>query len=154
MRILVSLLLMVTLTACEWSSGNDDEGYTCSNRDQKRFVRDAADYWYLWNDLLPKKVKVSKYDTAVDLLVDRSGLKGCGQGEWHSRTHGDKTRKRRRPFTGEAGQVSGAGSLDRLRVAQSDAGMRSFPIASGQLTAACKRPGQWLVDACNNAPFW
>lgn len=74
MRILISLLLVATLTACEWSTGDDQEGYTCSNRDQKRFVRDAANYWYLWNDLLPNKVKVSRYDTAVDLLDDLTAV--------------------------------------------------------------------------------
>lgn len=69
MRILFSLAVMAMLAACEWSS-DDDQGYTCSTRDQKRFVRDAAEYWYLWNDLLPDKVKVSSYDTPVDLLAD------------------------------------------------------------------------------------
>ncbi len=70
MRILISLVLVFTLSACEWSSGDDNQGYTCSARDQKRFVRDAADYWYLWNDLLPKKTKVSRYESPVDLLDD------------------------------------------------------------------------------------
>ncbi len=70
MRILISILLMVTLSACEWSTGSDDDGYTCSERDQKRFVRDAAQYWYLWNDLLPNKLKVSRYDSPVEVLAD------------------------------------------------------------------------------------
>ena len=74
MRILLSLALAVVLAACEWDTGNDQEGYSCSNRDQKRFVRDAADFWYLWNDLLPNKVKVSKYDTAIDLLADLTSV--------------------------------------------------------------------------------
>ena len=74
MRILISLLLMVTLAACEWSTSSGDEGYTCSERDQKRFVRDATQYWYLWNDLLPNKVKVSNYDTAADLLADMTAV--------------------------------------------------------------------------------
>jgi hypothetical protein len=30
----------------------------------------------------------------VDLIVDSTGLKVCGQGEWHSQKHGEKTRKR------------------------------------------------------------
>lgn len=74
MRILLSLALMALLAACEWDSGNNDEGYSCSNRDQKRFVRDAAYYWYLWNDLLPDKVKVSRYDTVVDQLQDLTSV--------------------------------------------------------------------------------
>ena len=70
MRILIGILLLATLTACEWGSSSGDDGYTCSNRDQKRFVRDATEYWWLWNDLLPNKTNVSRYDTAVDLLAD------------------------------------------------------------------------------------
>jgi hypothetical protein len=30
----------------------------------------------------------------LDLIVDSTGLKVCGQGEWHSQKHGEKTRKR------------------------------------------------------------
>ncbi|NOR37241.1 MAG: hypothetical protein GQ577_10865, partial [Woeseiaceae bacterium] len=43
--------------------------YSCSNGDQKRFVRDATLDWYLWNDLLPDKVKVSNCDDPVELLA-------------------------------------------------------------------------------------
>ena len=74
MRILISLLLFATLTACDWSGGDGDQGYTCSERDQKRFVRDAAEYWYLWNDLLPNKTRVSNYDTPSELLADLTSV--------------------------------------------------------------------------------
>lgn len=74
MRLLISLILLAMLSACEWSSEDNDRGYTCSDRDQKRFVRDAAQYWYLWNDLLPNKVKVSGYDTPVELLADLTSV--------------------------------------------------------------------------------
>lgn len=70
MRILISLFLIAILAACDWSGGDGDQGYSCSERDQKRFVRDAAQYWYLWNDLLPKKIKVSNYDSPSELLAD------------------------------------------------------------------------------------
>jgi Transposase DDE domain len=30
----------------------------------------------------------------VDLIIDRTGLKVCGQGEWHRQKHGEKKRKR------------------------------------------------------------
>ena len=30
----------------------------------------------------------------VDLIVDSTGLKVCGQGEWHAKKHGEKRRKR------------------------------------------------------------
>ena len=74
MRILISLIMLAVLSGCEWSSGNDQDGYTCSNRDQKRFVRDATEFWYLWNDLLPNKTNVSRYDNPVDLLEDLTSV--------------------------------------------------------------------------------
>jgi hypothetical protein len=70
MRILSVLLILTFLAACSFESGNDDNSYSCSNRDQKRFVRDAMMDWYLWNDLLPNKVKVGQYDGPVELLQD------------------------------------------------------------------------------------
>ena len=30
----------------------------------------------------------------VDLIVDSTGVKGCGQGEWHCQKHGEKKRRR------------------------------------------------------------
>jgi hypothetical protein len=33
-------------------------------------------------------------DGAISLIVDSSGLKVCGQGEWHSQKHGEKAHKR------------------------------------------------------------
>ena len=33
-------------------------------------------------------------EEALSLIVDRSGLKVCGQGEWHSQKHGEKPHKR------------------------------------------------------------
>jgi hypothetical protein len=52
-------------------------------------------------------------------------------------------------MTGEEGGGSGAGSLDRLWVAQSDAGKGSSSIISSRLTAMVKRQGQCLFDSCN-----
>ena len=71
MRTFASLLILSLLTACSYSTGgdNNDNRYSCSNGDQKRFVRDATLDWYLWNDLLPNKVKVSNYDDPVELLA-------------------------------------------------------------------------------------
>jgi C-terminal processing protease CtpA/Prc len=63
------MFLLATLTACEWSGGDDQQGYTCSNHDQKRFVRDATEYWYLWNDLLPDTIRVRDYDSPEELLA-------------------------------------------------------------------------------------
>jgi C-terminal processing protease CtpA/Prc len=70
MRILAGLFILTFLAACSFESSDDDNRYSCSNRDQKRFVRDAMMDWYLWNDLLPNKVKVGQYDGPVELLDD------------------------------------------------------------------------------------
>lgn len=65
-----SLIVLLFLGACSISSdGGNDNLYSCSNKDQKAFVRDATLDWYLWNDLLPDKVKVSNYDDPVELLA-------------------------------------------------------------------------------------
>ncbi|MEJ2129871.1 MAG: S41 family peptidase [Woeseiaceae bacterium] len=69
MRILIPFIVLASMTACTWSFGDDDNNtYSCSNRDQKRLVRDATYDWYLWNDLLPNKVKVGDYDGPVEVL--------------------------------------------------------------------------------------
>jgi hypothetical protein len=65
-----SLMVLLFLGACSVSSdGGNDNLYSCSNKDQKAFVRDATLDWYLWNDLLPDKVKVSDFDDPVELLA-------------------------------------------------------------------------------------
>lgn len=70
MRTFFSLLVLSCLAACTFSSDDGNDGqYSCSNGDQKRFIRDATLDWYLWNDLLPDKVKVSDYDDPVELLA-------------------------------------------------------------------------------------
>ena len=71
MRTLLCLLILVFLGGCTYSFGDsdDDNQYSCSNRDQKRFVRDATMDWYLWNDLLPGTVKVKNFETPEDVLA-------------------------------------------------------------------------------------
>ena len=71
MRTLASLLILSFLSACSYSTGgdNNDNRYSCSNSDQKRFVRDATLDWFLWNDLLPDKVKIGDYDSPAELLA-------------------------------------------------------------------------------------
>ena len=75
MRKMLALLAVLPLAACtiEDDSGS---GYTCSDRDQKRFVRDAALDWYLWNDLLPsrKDIKPGDYDDPAALLADLTSV--------------------------------------------------------------------------------
>ena len=66
----------LALTACTVSDdggggGNGNNGLaSCSNGDQKRFVRDAMQDWYLWNDLLPNNISVSDYDSPEELVAD------------------------------------------------------------------------------------
>jgi C-terminal processing protease CtpA/Prc len=42
----------------------------CSNENQKAFVRDAMQDWYLWNDLLPNPILVDNYASPEALLAD------------------------------------------------------------------------------------
>src|SRR5687767_2634732 len=58
-----------------------------------------------------------------------------------------------RPYRGDgqAGGVSGAGSLTRLHVAQSAAGAGSSAVLSRQLKAGGKGPSLLPVDLCNKA---
>lgn len=70
-----SLLLLVTIviSACSSSDSNGGGGSglaSCSNGDQKRYVRDAMQDWYLWNDLLPSNIPVSDYDSPEALVAD------------------------------------------------------------------------------------
>jgi len=65
------LLLAALLTACGGGSGGGGTvpgGGTCSASREKAFVLDVARDWYLFPDLLPAQVDLSRYDTAQDLL--------------------------------------------------------------------------------------
>ena len=73
MRKIACLIVAVCLAACG-SSGDGNGGTnfspdSCSNSDQKRFVRDFMFDVYLWNDLLPNQVSVGDYDTPEELLA-------------------------------------------------------------------------------------
>jgi C-terminal processing protease CtpA/Prc len=70
MRKLVFIGLVLLLSGCDFYQDDDNDGYTCSAKDQKRFVRDATEYWYLWNDLLPENTRVKNYSGPVALLAD------------------------------------------------------------------------------------
>ncbi|MGI9273065.1 MAG: S41 family peptidase [Woeseiaceae bacterium] len=75
MKIRNGLLILAALaiSACSFSDDDDDGGNgpaSCSNGDQKRYVRDAMQGWYLWNDLLPNKIPVSDYETPEALVAD------------------------------------------------------------------------------------
>ncbi len=60
------------LAACGSSDGGGGNGdpASCSNVDQKRFVLDAMQDWYLWNHLLPNNISVNDYASPEALLAD------------------------------------------------------------------------------------
>jgi carboxyl-terminal processing protease len=74
MRHCLLVLASIFLAACSSSGdgggGNGNAASSCSNDDQKRFVRDAMQDWYLWNELLPNSISVSDYDSPEALLAD------------------------------------------------------------------------------------
>lgn len=70
MRNFFVALVCTVLTACGASDGGDGGPASCSNIDQIRFVRDAMQDWYLWNDQLPNNISAQDYATPEDLLAD------------------------------------------------------------------------------------
>lgn len=74
MRKLVIVGLFLLLSGCEIDVEDNGSAYTCSANDQKRFVRDATEYWYLWNDLLPGNTRVRDYADPAELLADMTGV--------------------------------------------------------------------------------
>ena len=73
MRKCFLILVGIAIAGCS-ASGGDGGGdlnlASCSNGDQKRFVRDAMQDWYLWNDLLPNNISVGDYASPEELLAD------------------------------------------------------------------------------------
>ena len=73
MRKFAWLIMAAILAGCGSSGdgdGNSNFGPgSCSNSDQKRFVRDFMFDWYLWNDLLPNQVSVGDFNTPEELLA-------------------------------------------------------------------------------------
>lgn len=69
MRKNLLLLVVAVLAGCSLSDGDGGQSGSCSNRDQKIFVRDAMLDWYFWNDLLPGNVNVDDYATPEALLA-------------------------------------------------------------------------------------
>jgi C-terminal processing protease CtpA/Prc len=65
------LLVLASLTACGGGVG-DSGGFVppsaCPVSEQKAFVRDATNEWYLFPELLPAQVDASQFATAQDLL--------------------------------------------------------------------------------------
>jgi carboxyl-terminal processing protease len=66
----VTLVVVATLSACTWGGdSNGGNNFSCSAKGQKQFVLSTMRRWYLWNDALPKNVKIGDYDTPQDLLA-------------------------------------------------------------------------------------
>jgi hypothetical protein len=70
MRILSIALICAILAACGASDGGDGQPASCSNIGQTRFVRDAMQEWYLWNNLLPANISAQDYASPEELLAD------------------------------------------------------------------------------------
>lgn len=75
MRSCLYLIACILLASCSSSGdgnggGNGNGPASCSNTDQKRYVRDVISDWYLWNDLLPNNISVNNYDSPAELLAD------------------------------------------------------------------------------------
>ena len=70
MRKIMAVFAALLAAAC--SSGDGDWGRNgvdaCSVDGQKQFVLDRMREWYLWNDLLPAEVDLSRFATPEDLL--------------------------------------------------------------------------------------
>jgi len=72
MRKLICITLAVFVSACSSSDDGGDAGFTldsCSNADQRRFVRDVMRDWYLWNDLLPAQISIGNFASPEELLA-------------------------------------------------------------------------------------
>ena len=65
---LALLWLAATLTACGGGGGDGTVPARCSVNDQKIFVRDVTNEWYLFPETLPAQVNVANFDTPQQLL--------------------------------------------------------------------------------------
>jgi len=71
MHKILCLFIVTVLAGCSSSSGDGGQSgpLSCSNRDQKIFVRDAMLDWYFWNHLLPANINVGDFASPEDLLA-------------------------------------------------------------------------------------
>ena len=71
MRRFLVAVVCGALVACSGSDGGGgQQPASCSNIDQIRFVRDAMQDWYLWNDRLPANISARDYTSPEALLAD------------------------------------------------------------------------------------
>ncbi|MBT8101538.1 MAG: hypothetical protein KJO95_01130 [Gammaproteobacteria bacterium] len=79
MRILIGLLAIAALAACEGDdefAGPQTGTSACSNDGQKQFVLDSLYAWYLWNDLLPAGINIADYASPEVLVRDVTRIFG------------------------------------------------------------------------------
>lgn len=70
-RLITCLVVAAGLSACGGGGSGGGGGFvqpSCTVTDQKTFVRDVTDAWYLFPDLLPTQVDISQFQTPQDLL--------------------------------------------------------------------------------------
>ena len=74
MRLLTSLLVIISLAACGGNKGSltgpQPGSAECENDGQKQFVLDSLYAWYLWNDLLPAGISIADYATPEELVSE------------------------------------------------------------------------------------
>ena len=117
MRKLICITLAVFVSACSSSGDGGDAGFTldsCSNSDQKRFVRDVMRDWYLWNDLLPANISIGDFDSPEELLAFLTTFSpDDGSGQPVDRFSFITTAAADAAFLGE-GQFEGFGFISRF----------------------------------------
>ena len=84
MRNICFILASVFFVGCGSSDdfGGQSGSVSCSNDEQKQFVWDVMQDWYLWNDLLPAQIDVDNYaspEALLDALTFFSPDDGSGQ---------------------------------------------------------------------------
>jgi len=84
MRNICFIIASVFFVGCGSSDdfGGQSDSVTCSNDEQKQFVWDVMQDWYLWNDLLPAQIDVDDYaspEALLDALTAYSPDDGSGQ---------------------------------------------------------------------------
>lgn len=71
MRKLTLLIGILFLGACSFEGFTGDSGQlSCSIKDQKKFVWQAMQAWYLWNDRLPDTINLKQFATPAEVMAE------------------------------------------------------------------------------------
>ncbi|MCH8866465.1 MAG: hypothetical protein IID58_06390 [Proteobacteria bacterium] len=84
MRNIFFIIASVFFVGCGSSDdfGGQSGSVSCSNDEQKQFVWEVMQDWYLWNDLLPAQINIDDYaspEALLDALTTYSPDDGSGQ---------------------------------------------------------------------------